>query len=454
MAEQLNEQEVAEILLLLARAPAALPKTPPADILADVPKHGKNVDKPRDRSLLLSSIGAITAIMGAGFVYIQKLFEDAGYDLNILLTRPTWGEYLIHLSPEEKQLWCTNTAYYIDAMRNNQQLEVVEVGGKKKIRPLRESSAVQVLTPTSSMTLNGDEIIQKNGDNIMVYTRGHEEIVLPEDPIELSAFCMAHFFHKENVQTLINWGENFKLISEKDLLQLLGEKDNNNGWKQTVVHSILKNAFNVYKDTAAFDKYINENMGLAIESISNNVDELKNKIEYFKDNYPNYKEKYLLKIATEHPELWLAGNKVINYPIQSSLVVLFLTFYMRKEIKSIVNTGVRFFKWLTGKNPDIEENALVVRGGEKRVPTIIVINNSLSEKHIDELSKLFDKDSIDSFLKYINTHLSIKKRKTIKKRIKNALSKLLKKDPTSVAEIYGGKLTKKRKHIKRKTQKR
>ena len=129
---------------------------------------------------------------------------------------------------------------------------------------------------------------------------------------------------------------------------------------------------------------------------------------------------------------------------------------MRKEIKSIVNTGVRFFKWLTGKNPDIEENALVVRGGEKRVPTptIIVMNNSLSKKHIDELSNLFDKDSIDSFLKYINTPLSIKKRKTIKKRIKNALSKLLKKDPTSVAEIYGGKLTKKRKHIKRKTQKR
>jgi hypothetical protein len=49
--------------------------------------------------------------------------------------RPEFGEYLIHLTPQQKQVFCANTAYYIDAMRHNKPLEVI-IDSKQELKGL------------------------------------------------------------------------------------------------------------------------------------------------------------------------------------------------------------------------------------------------------------------------------------------------------------------------------
>lgn len=464
----ISEQEAAELLLLLKINP--IPENPPAEIMDHVPRAG-NIESSHDRSLLLTSIGAITAILGAGFFFMKQIFKDSSYDFNTILKRPSWGKYMIELTPEQQRQWCTNTAYYIDAMRTNKQLLITGTGNEKRIRPVSsDSTGLAIITPERSMRLNGNEVIeQKDDDKTMVYKHNDEVIILPTDPVELSAFCMAHFIHKENVQTLINWGEDFRLISEEDLLRILGE--GNEHWKTNIVKNILKNAYDVYKQTQEFNNYVNG----TVSSSQDKFDELKDSINNLISEYPKYKDKCLLKIARDHPELWVAGNYAVNYPIQSSFIVLFLAFYMRKEIKKIGelckkvgNTSIRFLKWLTGQNPDESSDALVIRGGGKRKrennlkKTVILISKPLYDDYIKEL---FDDKSINLFVDYINVNIKKREYKDLFRRKVKAL-KTLKKDPRTVidVDILGGKrktsrllknkITKKKNQNRRKTQNR
>jgi hypothetical protein len=471
----ISEQEAAELLLLLRINP--IPETPPAEIMDHVPRTG-NSESSHDRSLLLTSLAAITAIMGAGIIFMKQIFKDSNFDFNTVLRRPSWGKYMIELTPEQQRKWCTNTAYYIDAMRTNKQLLITGTGNDKKIRPVPSDSTGLAITPESSMRLNGNEIIEQNDDKTMVYKHNDEVIALPEDPVELSAFCMAHFIHKENIQTLINWGEDFRLISEEDLLRILGELGEEDDWKRKIVNNILKNAYDVYKQTQEFNNYVNG----TISSSRDQLSELNTQINNIISEYPKYKDKCLLKIARDHPELWVASNYAVNYPIQSSLIILFLTFYMRKEIKKISelckkvgNTSIRFLKWLTGQNPDDEpSNELVLRGGEKRKrenklkKTVMLISKPLSD---DYINKLFDEKSIDSFVEYnsfveyINKNIKKKGYTDVIRRKVKAFKKS-KKEPISVIEVdmLGGKrktfrllknkITKKKKQNHRNTQKR
>jgi hypothetical protein len=463
----ISEQEAAELLLLLKINP--IPENPPAEIMDHVPRAG-NIESSHDRSLLLTSIGAITAILGAGIFFMKEIFKHSSYDFNTILKRPSWGKYMIELTPEQQRKWCTNTAYYIDAMRTNKSLIITGTGNEKKIRPVPYDSTGLAITPESSMRLNGNEVIKKDGDNNMVYSIDNEVIALPDDPVELSAFCMAHFIHKENVQTLINWGEDFRLISEEDLLRILGE--GNEDWKMNIANNILKNAYNVYKQTQEFNNYVNG----TVSSSQDKFGELNTQINNLISEYPKYKDKCLLKIARDHPELWVAGNYAVNYPIQSSFIVLFLAFYMRKEIKKIGelckkvgNTSIRFLKWLTGQNPDDESSdALVIRGGGKRKrenklkKTVILISKPLYDDYIKEL---FDDKSINLFVDYIKVNIKKREYKDLFRRKVKAL-KTLKKDPTTVRDVdmLGGKrktsrllknkITKKKNQNRRKTQKR
>jgi len=463
----ISKEEAAELLLLLRIN--SIPEIPPVEIMDHVPRTG-NSESSHDRSLLLTSLAAISAIMGAVIIFMQKIFEESGYDFNTVLRRPSWGKYMIELTPEQQRKWCTNTAYYIDAMRTNKQLLITGTGNDKKIRPVPSDSTGLAITPESSMRLNGNEIIEQNDDKTMVYKHNDEVIALPEDPVELSAFCMAHFIHKENIQTLINWGEDFRLISEEDLLRILGE--GNEDWKTNIVNNILKNAYNVYKQTQEFNNYVNGTVSSSRDQLS----ELNTQINNIISEYPKYKDKCLLKIARDHPELWVAGNYAVNYPIQSSLIILFLTFYMRKEIKKISelckkvgNTSIRFLKWLTGQNPDDEpSNALVLRGGGKRKrenklkKTVILISKPLSDNYIN---KLFHDKSIGSFVEYINKNIKKKGYTDVIRRKVKAFKKS-KKEPISVIEVdmLGGKrktfrllknkITKKKKQNRRNTQKR
>lgn len=466
----ISDQEVAKLLLLLRIN--RIPEEPPAEIMDHVPRSG-NSESSHDRSLLLTSLAAITAIMGAGIVFMEKIFEGSNYNSDTILHRPLWGKYMVKLTSQEKQRWCTNTAYYIDAMRTNKPLIITGTGNEKRIRPVSaDSTGLALITPESSMRLNGNEIIEQNDDKTMVYKHNDEVIALPEDPVELSAFCMAHFIHKENVQTLINWGEDFRLISEEDLLRLLGELGEEDDWKRKIVGKILKNAYNVYKQTQEFNNYVNGKVSSSRDQFS----ELNTQINNFISEYPKYKDKCLLKIARDHPELWVAGNYAVNYPIQSTIIILFLAFYMRKEIKKIGelckevgNTSIRFLTWLTGQNPDDEpSNALVVRGGGKRKrenelkKTVMLISKPLSN---DYINNLFDDDSIDSFVEYINKNIK-KKGYTDVIRRKVKAFKTSKKDSNTVADVdmLGGKrktsrllknkITKKKKQNRRKTQKR
>ena len=208
------------------------------------------------------------------------------------------------------------------------------------------------------------------------------------------------------------------------------------------------------------------------------------------DTLPRYREQFLNKLARNHPKLWAAANTVNDYPIQSTILVLVVLYYLRKPLgaaATIVNEAVRLpfriLSWLTGQNPDrgdllaIENGpagGAVKRGGGKQQPlSVIVINNPLPSLYIDKLSEIFDdkSHSIDSFVTHINMNkvplsktklqklkkFARKARKSIKTFFKKGYRSLTSKDPTSVTamELQGGKKSKRRKQQnKRKTHKR
>lgn len=502
MDEGMNDNVAARLLLDFAASNGIMVQhdvDPPAQILDHAPAHGEAVidgqnEDHRRRGLLLSSLGPIAAMMGAGFIFIQQLFEEQGYDMNTLFRRPTMGEYLVNLTAQDKQVFCANTAYYIDAMRHNKQLEVITVDGVQKLKPLSQSVSTDVatMTPSSTMRLHGNEVIENVGGNI-VYKQGDTSIVIPEDPIEISAFCMAHFFNTENVQILMNWGEDFKLVSEADLLRLLGEMSQGDDWKQRIIGNIFNSVYSVYNQTGPYLDFITRtgaSISYEIQSAPANILMDIETATYV--TLPRYREQFLNKLARNHPKLWAAANTVNDYPIQSTILVLVVLYYLRKPLgaaATIVNEAVRLpfriLSWLTGQNPDrgdllaIENGpagGAVKRGGGKQQPlSVIVINNPLPSLYIDKLSEIFDdkSHSIDSFVTHINmNNVPLPKRKLSKKATKSLKKTLIKvfkngfkrftgkketKDPTSVTamEVQGGKKSKRRKQQnKRKTHKR
>jgi hypothetical protein len=510
MDEGMNDEQAAQLLLNFARRNGIMVQPdgdPPAQILDHAPAHGEAVidgqdEDHRRRGLLLSSLGPIAAMMGAGFIFIQQLFEEQGYDMNTLFRRPTMGEYLVDLTAQEKQVFCANTAYYIDAMRHNKQLEVITVDGVQKLKPLSQSVSTDVatMTPSSTMRLNGNEVIENVGGNI-VYKQGDTSIVIPEDPIEISAFCMAHFFNTENVQILMNWGEDFKLVSEADLLRLLGEMSQGDDWKQRIIGNIFNSVYSVYNQTGPYLDFITTkgaSISNAIKSAPANM-----RVEWevaTEVTLPRYREQLLNNLARNHPQAWAAANTVMDYPIPSTILALIVLYYLRKPIRvaaTIVNETVRLpfriLSWFTGQNPDraaANEHLAIAnaappgrvrRGGGNQQPlSVIVINNPLPPVYIAELEKIFDKDgSIESFVTHINMNtvplpktklqklkkLARKATKSFKKSLikgfKNGFKRFTGKkgtnDPTSVTamEVQGGKKSKRRKQQnKRKTHKR
>ena len=443
MAE-LDDEELARLLVALGDY------VPPAEIGIRVPAHGEpvGVDDHRRRGLLLSSIGPIVVMMASAFAYIEQLFQQTGYDVNALFNAPEFGEYLIHLTPEQRQVFCANTAYYIDAMRHNKPLEVItDEAGVKRFKPLSSSGSTAVtMTPSSTMTLNGNEVIEKNEENgKLVYKQGQTEIVVPEDPLEMSAFCMAHFFNTENVQILMNWGENFKLISEEDLLRLLGQMGEGNDWKQRVVGKLLRSAYDVHNQTAAFNRYISTfpNPVSQLRDFQHRVDL---EWEMFRYRLPGITKEVLYQFAIAHPNLYAAISNAINYPIPSSFFVFVVLYYLNKPLRAfgyityeVALFPYRILNWLTGRNPDRpgadllaigngdgdgDGGAMVRRGGGKQQPlSVIVINHPSPSLYLDKLAKIFDEDgSIDSFLKNINPvkiSISMKLKKQITKALKS-----------------------------------
>lgn len=430
---QMNDNEAARLLLNFALRNGVMIQdndAPPAQILHHVPAHGEAVvdredEDHRRRGLLLSSLGPIAAMMGAGFIFIQQLFEEKGYKVDTLFSRPKFGEFIVKLTPQQKQVFCANTAYYIDAMRHNKQLEVIKVGDVQKFKPLSQSVSTDVvtMTPSSIMRLHGNEVIENVGDKI-VYKQGETEVVVPEDPIEISAFCMAHFFNTENVQILMNWGEDFKLVSEADLLRLLGEMRDGNDWKQRIVGNIFNSVYSVYNQTGPYLDSITRagaSISDAIQSAPANIHlewEVATEV-----TLPRYREQFLNNLARNHPQIWAAANTVRDYPIPSTILALIVLYYLRTPIRAvatIVNETVRLpfriLSWFTGQNPDraaanehlaianAEPPGGVRRGGGNQQPlSVIVINNPLPLVYIAELEKIFDKaGSIESFVTHIN----------------------------------------------------
>jgi len=470
-----------------------IPQDPPADIFDHVPAGGGAVASPTDRTnVLLTLTAVLTALIGAGFVFMQKLFKDSGYELRTLFTQPTWAEFMNDLEPRAKQRWCANTAYYVNAMRTNTQLEIItDENGFKKFKPFlvdqNQTEDSMTLIPSSFITLFGNETIILGENGKMVYNHDDGPIILPDDPVEISAFCMANFFHKEGVQVFMNWGPDFQLISEEKLLRTLGESSESDQWKTRVVSNILINALGIYKTTSNFNQYITKQMRSVRNYTEHHAKEAAASAVELRARFPQYRDTYFLKIATDHPFYWMIGNYMYNYPMPSAFLILFFIFHFRREIDDIKKAGFRFFGWLTGQNPDVVNIPDQLRlmngpngGGKKATKTqqkrktkvVIVINNSLSDKHIEELFKLFGKkEDIDSFSKKIEKNL---KKITIVSRVKkglksvradvsrkfSAVKRMIRGDPKSVTELSEGgkrsnkKSTKRRKQNRRNTKKR
>jgi hypothetical protein len=514
MAE-LNDRELAELLVALGDY---LPAAAPAQIVDHVPAHREPVDRVdedhRRRSLLLSSIGPIVVMMASAFAYIEQLFKETGYDMNPLFHRPEFGEYLIHLTPQQKQVFCANTAYYIDAMRHNKQLEVViDSNGIQRFQTLSDSASTGVtIAPSDTMTLNGNEVIKINDVGELVYKQSQREIVVPKDPLEISAFCMAHFFNTENVQILMNWGEDFKLISEEDLLRLLGQMGEGNDWKRRVVGKLLKSAYDVHNQTAAFNQYISSFTPNPVAQLGELQAYIEVEWEMLHARLPGITKDALYQFAIDHPNLWAAANNAINYPIPSAFFAFVILYYLRNPLIALGNITYevarlpyRILNWLTGRNPDRPGADLLaigngdghggvmeIRGGGKQQPlSVIVINHPLPSLYLDKLAKIFDKkptifdkriSPIGPFVNHINETFgkagsieSLSQPPSVFEKMKSVFSlkrkgtsgedyeKRPKGDPTSVADIKGGKrkITRrrskstKRKHKnKRKTHKR
>jgi hypothetical protein len=366
------------------------------------------------------------------------------------------------------------------------------------------------MTPSSTMTLNGNEVIEKNEENgKLVYKQGQTEIVVPEDPLEMSAFCMAHFFNTENVQILMNWGENFKLISEEDLLRLLGQMGEGNDWKQRVVGKLLRSAYDVHNQTAAFNQYISRFTPNPVAQFGELQAYIDLEWEMLQLQLPRITKEALYKFAIDHPNLWAAANNAINYPIPSAFFAFVILYYLKNPVRAAAGVAYevarfpyRILNWLTGRNPDrpgalaIENGdggAMVLRGGGKQQPlSVIVINHPLPSLYLDKLAEIFDKKGsmfdkrispIGPFVKHINKTFgkagsieSLSQPRSVFQQAFSFLPSLKRKDtygedskkkqkgdPTSVADIKGGKrkITRrrskstKRKHKnKRKTHKR
>lgn len=515
--DQLNDRELAELAELLVALGDYFPAAAPAQIVDHVPAHGEPVDRVdedhRRRGLLLSSIGPIVVMMASAFAYIEQLFKETGYDMNPLFNAPKFGEYLINLTPEQKQVFCANTAKYLEAIREKRSLQVIiDEAGVKRFKPLSSSGSSGVtLTPSSSMKLHGNEEIKINDDGKFVY-KGETEVLMPEDPYEISAFCMAHFFNTENVKTLMNWGEDFKLISEEDLLRLLGQMGEGNDWKQRVVGKLLKSAYDVHNQTAAFNQYISRFTPNPVAQLDELHDYIEVKWEMLHAQLPGITRDALYKFAIGHPNLWAAANNARNYPIPSAFFAFVILIYLKKlgaAAGRVAHKAVgftyeavgftyevalfpyRILNWLTGRNPDrhgallpaIENGhggAMVrKRGGGKQQPlSVIVINHPLPSLYLDKLAEIFDEaGSIDSFVKHIDSEESLRiEGKSIFQLVSSAILGKRKgksnvesikrpKDPTSVTDFpfKGGKrkltrrrtkLTKRKHQNKRRTHKR
>ena len=482
----LNDRELAELLVALGDY---VPAAAPAQIVDHVPAHGEPVDREdedhRRRGLLLSSIGPIVVMMACAFAYIEQLFKETGYDMNPLFNAPEFGEYLIHLTPQQKQVFCANTAYYIDAMRHNKQLEVViDSNGIQRFQTLSDSASTGVtIAPSDTMTLNGNEVIKINDVGELVYKQSQREIVVPKDPLEMSAFCMAHFFNTENVQILMNWGEDFKLISEEDLLRLLGQMGEGNDWKQRVVGKLLKSAYDVHNQTAAFNQYISRFTPNPVAQLGELRAYIEVEWEMLQLRLPGITKEALYKFAIDNPNLWAAANNAINYPIPSAFFAFVILYYLKKPVAAAVGVAYevasfpyRILNWLTGRNPDrpgalaIENGRAggAVRGGGKQQPlSVIVINHPLPSLYLDKLAKIFDKkptifdkriSPIGAFVKHINKTFgkagsieSLSQPRSVFEQMTSVFSpkrkgrsgedskKRQKGDPTYVAYIEGGK---------------
>jgi hypothetical protein len=264
-------------------------------------------------------------------------------------------------------------------------------------------------------------------------------------------------------------------------------------WKQRIIGNIFNSVYSVYNQTGPYLDFITRtgaSISYEIQSAPANILMDIETATYV--TLPRYREQFLNKLARNHPKLWAAANTVNDYPIQSTILVLVVLYYLRKPLgaaATIVNEAVRLpfriLSWLTGQNPDrgdllaIENGpagGAVKRGGGKQQPlSVIVINNPLPSLYIDKLSEIFDdkSHSIDSFVTHINmNNVPLPKRKLSKKATKSLKKTLIKvfkngfkrftgkketKDPTSVTamEVQGGKKSKRRKQQnKRKTHKR
>ena len=486
---------------------AAKHEAPPAEILDHVPAHGGPVyefenEDHRHRDLLLSSIGILAGLWGAGFIYTQRLFEEKGYKLGTLFSKPKFGRFIVEFTPEQKRVFCANTAYYLDAMIHKTQLEVItDEGGLKRFKPLSSSGSTGVtLIPSSSMKLHGNEEIIIN-DGKLVY-KGETEVLMPEDPYEISAFCMAEFFAKENLQTLLTWGEDFEMITEADLFRLLSELRGGD-WKEKLIGGLFENAYTAYNQTGLYLDLITAQSAEITRIIRDTPDDILNIIRDTQDDIlnsytvtteftiPYYREQTLNHLARHRPLLWAGINIINDFPIQCLVIGLFIMIYLRKEIAwtatrmyELLRLPLRLINWFAGRNPDgpdvlaIEDGpgGGVRRGGGKQPLSVIVINNPLPSLYLNKLKELFDEDSIKLFVEYIDKNKvplsrfkkAIKKAKKVIKSLKTSLktpfktlrglTKINKPKVTSVtAKLQGGKNKKsiKRKHKnKRKTYKR
>lgn len=470
---------------------AAEQEAPPAEILDHVPAYGGPVyefenEDHRHRDLLLSSIGALAGLIAAGFIYTQRLFEEKEYKLDTLFSRPKFGRFIVEFTPEQKRVFCANTAHYVGAMRDKTELEVIiDEAGVKRFKPLSSSGSTGVtLTPSSSMKLHGNEVIIINDDGKLVY-KGETEVLMPEDPYEISAFCMAEFFLKENVQTLLTWGEDFEMITEADLLSILSELRGGD-WRERLIGALFENAYTVYNQTGLYLDFITAQSAEITRIIRDAPDDILNSYTVTTEfTIPYYREQTLNHLARNYPKIWAATNIINDNPISCAVIALVVLYHLRTPIGKVLHLCYRLINWFAGRNPDgpdalaIEDGpgggGGVRRGGGKQPLSVIVINNPLPSVYLNKLKEIFDEDSIKLFVEYIDKNkVPLSRFKKLKKNAKKAIKSLKtslkksfktlrglskRKDPTSVTamELQGGKNKKsiKRKHKnKRKTYKR
>jgi len=372
------------------------------DILNDTKGNGD--DTPAEKKgRLAETLFFLSSLIGLSMSACVKLLHDLRQHnpaIDIAFLTP---EFNAEMTQEQKIKWCAHMANFIGIMRKNEG-EILTDGTKIiSARPV-EGAVIPVASGGFISSVG------EGADFKLIYTPpgGGQPLDLPENDVEASAFCMAHFHESADIRTLLNWGDAYQLVTEEELLTMLAEMGQSDNTNDKLISWILEKAFIFHKENAAFQSRLASigegvqssatQMGESIRGVGNTVLSLPGAISPFITPTPQR----IAQFAYDYPTPFWIMTLAHRYPREAIFTSLLIAWQLYGPIRSCYSFSTKVYRYLFSKKApqgqlQIENGQ---RGGGVQNNTVFYARKRLS----NELIKFSKPESheLDMLIRKIN----------------------------------------------------